>query len=67
LRAGTQAENAQDALERGRHAQRNKTHCKHGHPLSGGNLLMLKTQRACRTCRRAALARYRAKGGESNV
>lgn len=30
-----------------------KTHCIHGHPLSGDNLLMRGTKRKCRTCKRA--------------
>lgn len=29
-----------------------QTHCKRGHPLSGDNLILVKTGRACRACRR---------------
>lgn len=29
-----------------------KTHCIHGHPLSGDNLIVRDGKRACRTCRR---------------
>lgn len=28
-----------------------KTHCKHGHPFSGDNLIVTKTQRRCRECK----------------
>lgn len=42
-----------------------KTHCAHGHPFAGDNLLIVqngkRTQRACRTCRQIRdLARYHA-------
>lgn len=33
--------------------QLRQTHCKRGHPLSGSNLYIYKTERHCRTCRRA--------------
>lgn len=38
-----------------------KTHCEHGHPLSGANLYIHKTSggRCCRTCSRAAQRRYK--------
>ncbi|MBI2037242.1 MAG: HNH endonuclease [Candidatus Liptonbacteria bacterium] len=36
-----------------------KTHCKHGHPLSGGNLyLSSRGQRGCRICRQETSARH---------
>lgn len=59
LRAGTAKDNMQDRLERGRNPQVNKTHCKHGHPLSGENLYTAPDgERGCRTCRTEASRRY---------
>ena len=52
---GTQLDNIQDMLSKGRasHYQRNKTHCKHGHPFSKENTYVyLGKQRMCRTCHR---------------
>jgi HNH endonuclease len=44
-----------------------KTHCKHGHPLSGDNLYVWNGSRgrirACRTCKNDSLKRQRAKNG----
>ncbi len=37
-----------------------KTHCKHGHPLSGGNLFYDKGYRQCRTCKRHQSQKRRA-------
>lgn len=37
-----------------------KTHCIHGHPLSGENLYLIKRGRACLTCKRAKQRKYRA-------
>jgi hypothetical protein len=44
--------NAKAALLRKGANYRNKTHCKHGHPLSGDNLYLapLRNERKCRTC-----------------
>ena len=39
---------------RGRHHNREKTHCKRGHPLSGDNLLDMPGRRACRICHNGA-------------
>ena len=52
LQAITQRENVLRAETS--HASRNarKTHCKHGHPLSGENLYERNGRRHCRTCRR---------------
>ena len=43
--------------EQGRHPRYNKTHCIHGHPLEGGNLILThgpdgQSARRCRTCAR---------------
>ena len=44
-------------------AGRAKTHCSHGHPLSGENLVVDRNRgfRSCRICRYAAKRRYRAR------
>lgn len=51
---GTVRDNARDAVERGRaaNANRYKTYCKRGHPLSGDNLQItgVAKSRQCRTC-----------------
>lgn len=52
---GTQADNLQDMVSRGRHYQQQKTHCAPaGHPLSGDNLGINSTSgtRFCKECRR---------------
>jgi hypothetical protein len=38
-----------------------KTHCPHGHPLAGDNLLVNARQRVCRTCRKRWQAEWNAK------
>lgn len=45
----------------GGEANRAKTHCAQGHPLSGDNLYVWKNCRQCRTCKRAATRRCKAK------
>ncbi|MHA7703387.1 NUMOD4 motif-containing HNH endonuclease [Mycobacterium sp. ML4] len=50
---GTRSQNSYDAVRNGRHWQVNKTHCKHGHPLSGDNLrLSPDGHRLCKECGR---------------
>lgn len=50
---GTSRENAQDMVDRKRHHANRRTHCIHGHPLSGDNLYVRPNgQRACRECKR---------------
>ena len=45
---------------RGENHNKGKTHCKRGHPLSGGNLYITPDgRRLCRECRRAACAKWR--------
>lgn len=60
---GTAADNSADLSRkgRGRNAHTNKTHCKHGHLLSGDNLSVRSGtgHRACKACRAARLRRYR--------
>lgn len=53
---GTGKDNMQDMCKKGRHSNQVKTHCVHGHPLSGDNLLIHKTRnrnpvRACKICK----------------
>ena len=49
---GTYTDNEQDKLNKGRNYQKNKTHCKHGHPYSGENLRFRSNgHRECFTCR----------------
>lgn len=65
---GTHADNMQDAKTKGRlnvtfagkHANRDRTHCHRGHPLSGDNLYVRKDRngRKCRTCRLIAQRRW---------
>lgn len=38
-----------------------KTHCKHGHPLEGDNVILVPGGRKCRTCRRAIDKRSKAR------
>ena len=42
-------------------SERMKTHCDHGHPLSGENLALVSGTRICRTCRKQRKAEYRAR------
>lgn len=58
LEAVTQAENNRRAHLRT--PRRRKTHCKHGHPLSGPNAGTRSDGKGvyCRTCNRASCARY---------
>jgi hypothetical protein len=53
LYIGTQADNNRDTREAGHHNHSRKTHCIHGHPLSGENVyLSPQGWRRCKTCRR---------------
>ncbi|NGO47293.1 HNH endonuclease signature motif containing protein [Streptomyces ureilyticus] len=55
LRAGTQAENMQDRLARGRNPAASKTHCKRGHAFTPENTYIEpgRGSRQCRKCRAA--------------
>lgn len=63
---GTQQENMQDAVAKGRYQspQAKKTHCVNGHPFDGENTRHYKERRICKACetnrRRAWEARKRA-------
>ena len=68
---GSNHDNVKDRVTKGRNgpnpvaaANKAKTHCIRGHPLSGKNLKLdrRKGYRACRTCARAAARRRRARG-----
>ena len=48
---GTASDNEQDKMNKGRHHQRKKTHCPHGHEYAGDNLYIDKDgHRNCRAC-----------------
>lgn len=57
---GTNQENMADAAAKGRTRNGNaaKTHCKHGHPLSGENLYQEIGHRRCRECNRRRVREY---------
>lgn len=67
LEVMTQAEHAAVHLsERNRQRGAERTHCKNGHPLEGDNVRTVEssrdgTYRRCRTCERAAKARFRSR------
>lgn len=53
LFVGTQKDNMQDKISKGRDPNKAKTHCKNGHPFSGDNLIIRKDgARSCRQCMR---------------
>lgn len=59
LEAVTHAENVRRGIGNG---YKSKTHCLHGHPLSGDNLYVWPDgRRQCRTCQREHWRRWRAK------
>jgi len=61
LYLGTHADNMADKVARNRcrNQHDSKTHCKHGHPLSGDNLYLRGKWRVCRICNAAAARKYR--------
>ena len=60
LRPGTHLENARDRDGRSRNGNKNKTHCKQGHPFDEANTYIKKTgARGCRTCHRTQVAKAR--------
>lgn len=62
LQYGTRSENQYDRVRHGTHHAARKTHCKHGHPLSGENLYVdVRGMRQCRTCGRASARRWQQK------
>lgn len=64
LYLGTQKDNMADMRRHGREGggkvNAAKTHCPHGHPYSGNNLVIRKAARGCRECDRIRLRRRRA-------
>ena len=63
---GTQSDNMQDAVKKGRQHQVNKTHCALGHEYAGDNLLISNGKnhegnRVCRLCQRARVVKFRTK------
>lgn len=58
LRWGDRSDNSHDMVRNGIHNNARKTHCKHGHPLSGDNLIETSRGRACRACARRRNAEY---------
>ena len=62
LSYGTKRQNSLDSIVHGSHFQARKTHCKHGHPLSGSNLrVSAKGYRNCVACCRDRNRRFEAK------
>lgn len=59
LYRGTQFDNMQDRLRRGKHNMASKTHCKYGHPFEGYNLIIYRGRRVCRECKRSRLQKWR--------
>ncbi len=62
LAYGTNGENQADAVRHGTHVNAAKTRCPQGHKYTPGNTYRASSgQRTCRTCNRAAAARYKAR------
>ena len=62
LRYGTRAENIQDSVAHGTHANAAKTHCIQGHAFEGANLHVGPCgRRVCKTCRKASKDRWLAR------
>ena len=61
LFVGTQSDNEQDKIKKGRNFEKNKTHCKHGHSISEGGYYLIKGKRRCKKCDNAKSAAYRIK------
>jgi hypothetical protein len=63
LRYGTKAENMQDSVAHGTHANASKTHCPQGHPYDEVNTVYARSgrERHCRPCAREAGRRSDAK------
>lgn len=62
---GTSSQNNYDRVRHGTHHNAVKTHCKHGHPLSGSNLYInpASGSRQCRICQARAKRDYAMKRG----
>ncbi len=60
LRYGTHIDNSKDCIKSGNNSKLKKTHCLHGHPLSGENLrIIYPNTRKCRICARIIFRKYR--------
>jgi len=69
---GTQLENIQDALSKGRLNNREPTHCKNGHPFNEANTLRVvfpdgKRRQRCRACALESTRRARRKKKEAGI
>ena len=58
---GSNSDNQQDAVQKGRNFNVKKTHCNHGHEFTKENTYLVRTERVCRTCARARAKRWRDK------
>jgi hypothetical protein len=68
LQWGTGSVNQYDSVRNGRHAQRNKSHCRNHHALYGENLYVTpKGERQCRKCNRKAVREYKLRRAVSGV
>lgn len=58
---GTQAQNVEDMVQRGRHSQKSRTHCAQGHEFTPENTRIYAKgkKRQCKTCSRRWNAEYR--------
>lgn len=56
---GTSLDNMRDCAAKGRKFNQRKTHCKHGHSLSGDNLKIVNGGRRCVACAYAVNAKWR--------
>ncbi len=54
---GTNGDNIRDMVAKGRNWQSKLTHCRQGHPLSGGNIRMYGRKRQCIACNKATKQR----------
>lgn len=62
LYEGTQKQNVADQIRRGRHPEKNRTHCARGHEYAGENLYITpQGKRHCRTCGRENARIYKKK------
>lgn len=59
LRYDTRSANTLDKVTHGTHTNAIKTHCPEGHELTPTNTYIHRGGRSCRTCRRAAMKKWR--------
>lgn len=61
LYLGDQSDNMRDSMEAGTHTalyRKLSTFCRHGHPYTEQNTILIPRGRSCRACRREAYRRY---------